>query len=1189
MSIRFRRSFLIIISAVCMVLGARSEAASSRLQLVKGGKGGPPARTAATAKGAGAARLALVRRGYTVNADGRVGAMVEMSEPSAVEVYLQAQRAGVAGSGTAAAASVEVQASALARAQMARLDQAQRDLAEVLTSPGIGADVIYRVQRVYNGVAVQVDPARLDEIGRLPGVKAVHPLVPKRRENFTSVPFIGAPQVWGGVAGGPITGAGVKVGVIDTGIDYLHKDFGGSGAYRGDGTYTSANWPKTAKVVGGYDFCGDNYDASGVDGSTTPVPDPDPMDCFGLDSSGNAIITHGSHVAGTLAGYGENADGSTFAGPWNASTPISTLGMGPGVAPGAQLYALRIFGCGGVSNLVTPALDWAVDPNNDGNFSDHLDVVNLSLGSSYGAPDDPDAQAAERAASLGVIVVAAAGNDNDGYFIVGTPSNATRAISVAAVGDPGVLYPDLVVNTPDAIAGDYVVEAAEFGPPLPSAGITSDLVWANPHNGCSSFSNAAAMQGKVAMMDRGSCNFTVKVKNAQLAGATAAIVADNVDEGPIVMSGTDATITIPSVSMFFVDAQGLEADLPTPGVNVTLTGLLMTDAMASFSSRGPRTGDALLKPDVAAPGLQIFSVEGGSTNQGIVLDGTSMATPHVAGTMALLRQLHPDWSVEELKALLMNTGHDVTIYPNATPPLVGPGRIGAGRVDVAAAAQAPGVAFCADDAGAVSVSFGAVEVSGTTALTKHVTVENKSAAAVTYAVGYAPFATVPGVSISFPLGDSVTVPAGGSAEVDVLLTATAANMRHTMDPSVFTTSEGFARFWLSEEDGYLTLTPASGPVLRVPVYATLRPVSAMSALQTSLGVPGSPAAATLDLVGKGISTGTAYPNDILSLVSAFELVEDNPDPSVSDARFLGVATDYATQVANGKALADSTIYFGIAMQQNWSNPVPVVYDILIDTNGDGKDDYDLFITDFDPGDDVYEAALCSLSTNICSLLPANGVTPDVLDTAPLDSNVVVLPVSANALGLGAGKSQFKFYFNRATGAQVHHSYDPTSAGLTFGGSFAVSGSGQPIFPDLPTTSIQVSGNQASYTTDGASGILLLHHHNGAGARAQTIAAEFGACTVSATASGPATVAVNSAAAFQATATGSSCSGSATYTWDFGDGTPFSSNQNPSHTYAVGGTYAWRLLASFGDFSTTRTGTITVTDPRTTKPRRHLNT
>ena len=122
-----------------------------------------------------------------------------------------------------------------------------------------------------------------------------------------------------------------------------------------------------------------------------PKPDPNPMDCNG----------HGTHVSGTATGTGVNADGTAYAGPYNGSVDTAAMGIGPGVAPGAELYGLRVFGCAGSTNLTAAAINWATDPNRDGDPSDHVDVINMSLGSAYGTPDDPSAAASNNAAALG--------------------------------------------------------------------------------------------------------------------------------------------------------------------------------------------------------------------------------------------------------------------------------------------------------------------------------------------------------------------------------------------------------------------------------------------------------------------------------------------------------------------------------------------------------------------------------------------------------------------------------------------------------------------------------------------------------------------------------------------------------------------------------------------------------------------
>ena len=149
----------------------------------------------------------------------------------------------------------------------------------------------------------------------------------------------------------------------------------------------------SAKVVGGHDFVGNAYNADPADPAYDPVarPDDNPLDCNG----------HGSHVAGTSAGYGVNADGTTYTGGYGPGLDPKTLRIGPGMAPEADLYALKVFGCEGSTDVTMQAIEWALDPNGDGIPTDHLDVINLSLGSDYGLADDADAMAIDRAMQAG--------------------------------------------------------------------------------------------------------------------------------------------------------------------------------------------------------------------------------------------------------------------------------------------------------------------------------------------------------------------------------------------------------------------------------------------------------------------------------------------------------------------------------------------------------------------------------------------------------------------------------------------------------------------------------------------------------------------------------------------------------------------------------------------------------------------
>ena len=224
--------------------------------------------------------------------------VIELEDEPAVIIYQAAQRRP-----WSAAAAVQ-----MSRAQIARIEAKQQNLLAALRP--LNALILYRTQRVYNGIAAIVEARHLDAIRRLPGVKAVRPLIPKSLDNWHSVPSIGAAQVWEAAG---LTGEGVTIGIIDSGIDYLHADFGGpaaAAAYTANDTlvitdtYQGRPLFPTAKVAGGWDFVGDDYAADGgnpaLTASNLPRPDPDPAPCYTHTNTAN----HGTHVAGTAAGNG---------------------------------------------------------------------------------------------------------------------------------------------------------------------------------------------------------------------------------------------------------------------------------------------------------------------------------------------------------------------------------------------------------------------------------------------------------------------------------------------------------------------------------------------------------------------------------------------------------------------------------------------------------------------------------------------------------------------------------------------------------------------------------------------------------------------------------------------------------------------------------------------------------------------
>ena len=1034
---------------------------------------------------------------------GEVDVVIELQDEATAKVYAHAL-----GNQSDRAANPQQRAAAqgAARAQMARIRGAQQRVLAQLGAAGRNARVLYSVQTAYNGIAAKIDASLVPQLRAHADVKAVHRLPIHYIDNSTSVPFIKAVNAW--TATGGNSGQGIKIALIDTGVDYLHANFGGPGTAA---AYTANNraiiepgtFP-TAKVVGGKDFAGDAYT-----GSNTPVPDPDPLDCNG----------HGSHVAGTAAGLGVNANGTTFLGPYDNTTPFSSFLIGPGVAPRADIYALKIFGCTGSTGLTIQAINFAVDPNGDGDPSDHLDVINMSLGSNFGTATDSSAVASSNAALAGVIVVAAAGNAGDTHYIVSSPATSTRTIAVGNIVDFGIQNAALQVNSPAAIAGNKAALPAAFNPVVASTtNVTGSIKLANDGStnivpgspagtvgtttdACQTFP-AGFFTGQLALVDRGGgCGFTVKVKNAQDAGATGVIVANNA-AGTVSMGGADPTITIQSLSITLADGNAIKAQL-AGGVNATLRITTLADTVSASTSRGSRRQDSGAKPDISAPGTTIISTGFGTGNQPATISGTSMATPHISGAMALLRQLHPDWSVAELKALVMNTAnHDLFTGIDGAGSKFGVARVGAGRADLKDASEAEVIAFADDDTGGVGVSFGAPEIVGTSTDTRTVRVENKGVVDATYTVGYTGLTDVPGVDYSFPDGPTVTVPAGGSTTLRIQLNANAAAMKHPRDATSAQTQAGNPRHYLSEESGYITMTPASGTSLRVPVIATPRPASNMSTTHNYVLFTAPAGSTSIGLTGQDVNTGLAFPTDERSLVSAFELQTISPatvpatsPASNADVKAVGVTSDFK---ATGNAVtANTKIYFAIATHGAWSTPSDVTFNIFIDRDRNGTDDFQIINTAFadtagNPFDVFVTARRPAPFTAGFTLDSFVNNVNSNLDTVPYNTNMMIIPVNAAALGLTTADAKFNYRIvtqSRGFGAVIDtiatRTYDARNPGFDLTGGVP----GLTLYSDLNGASIPVNYNKANYQANGSQGILLLHHHNAFGGHDQILSAQ----------------------------------------------------------------------------------------------------
>jgi len=548
--------------------------------------------------------------------------------------------------------------------------------------------VIYSYKMVLNALAVEAPQKFADEIANL-NVDFIEAderfAVPTSIQKKSSVQalkaslaeknsmtFIGVDKVHGNltVKNGdkgaiPVLGQGVKVGVIDTGIDYTHKMLGGSGdvaLYESiDANSSSVHFPNL-KVVGGKDFVGATYTPGNhIYRNRIPQPDANPIDRDG----------HGTHVAGTVAGLGDGVN--TYSG----------------AAPGADLYALKVFGDGGggtSDTVVIAALEYAADPNGDLNPDDKLDVVNLSLGGGFGKPHNLYSVAIENLTNGGILAVAAAGNSGPVSNIVGAPSTAASALSVAASVDD--LPQNIEFNAAKfKVEGveDLFVEALEGGITKPLEDLSAlegELFYIGLASADLSAEQKQGLKGKVALIDRGEVAFSDKLGRALSGGAIGVVMVNN-QPGPAIVMGGEGTFDIPGVMVTQTVGESLKRALISAPVTADLKPGEMirkpqfVDTLASFSSQGPRDLDALIKPEIAAPGQAIISAEAGGGDRGVMLGGTSMASPHMAGVAALLIQYKRNLKPEEVKAILMNTSvlisdEDDSIYPVS--------RQGAGRV-----------------------------------------------------------------------------------------------------------------------------------------------------------------------------------------------------------------------------------------------------------------------------------------------------------------------------------------------------------------------------------------------------------------------------------------------------------------------------------------------------------------------------
>ncbi|MFF0145652.1 PA domain-containing protein [Amycolatopsis sulphurea] len=1042
-------------------------------------------------------------------AQGEITAFVELAKKPAVDAFKAEESKG------------KEKAKQAARAAKNDVAAAVSSVVGQLRTADASTKLVTQTSNAVAGAVVTADAAKIRELAKRPDVASVRTVVPKTRTNATAEQLTNTLASWQKTGK---FGDDVRVGVIDDGIDYTHADFGGPGtpeAFKSvDSTKPTPLFPN-AKVVGGTDLVGDKYDSEGKNGSKTPAPDPNPIACG----------EHGTHVAGTIAGFGVNADGSTFTGDYRKlnKKKLEDMRIGPGTAPKALLYAIKVFGCKGSTNVTSQALDWALDPDGDGDFTDHLDVVNLSLGSDFGAPDDPDSLFVRKLAQNGVVPVISAGNGGDLNDIAGSPSNTPEALSVANTRDAGDLKD--AVETTAPITGRQPGQYSQDYTGYDTLDLAAQVVPLSVDNkaGCAAYSaeDKAKVAGKIAWLEWDDndatrpCGSAARANNAQAAGAKGVLLSSTLEHPAAGIAGNAG---VPMFQFTGKATAAMRPGLAAGTLNVRLFGdgrtslqtddQSIVDTVSSSTSRGGR-GPAV-KPDVAAPGDTITSALRGSGNGRSVKTGTSMAAPHASGITALVRQAHPEWNVEEVKADVVGTAaHDVSDGKGHT---YAPQRVGTGRIDAKAALDNQVLTYVQDDPGAVSVTFGTVEAAGPVTVSKTVKVVNKGVKPVEYSVGYEAVNSLPGVEYTV---DKKSVKVGPRSAATVKVTLQIADpkaLRKVMDPTMEATQSGSARQFVADASGRVAFTPKNGATvpLRVAVYSAPKPVSAITT-PTGVRFNGDADQAVLNLGGKGIDQGDGAQR-YRSLISMLELQAESPqlpecDTHVTsdctlnrtakggDLRYVGAASTASLAKAQGEP-EKATLAFGISTWSDFanlgSNTVPFVD---IDTNGDGKPDFETYVTK-SAGTDALFASTVSLTkpnNPRVDLQAINGQLGNV-DTNVFDSNVMVLPVSIAALGIDPKAASHRISYT--VGVNGFYTAPGVSDGLidsvktplsfdALAPAYAVQGGGDAALTYVakPGSALVVNRNKASVAGDKPMGLLALEHHNATGTRASVVRIE----------------------------------------------------------------------------------------------------
>lgn len=588
------------------------------------------------------------------------------------------------------------------KAYRAQLNALRNDFNAWLRANAPAANVTHQFDIALNAVSVDLNGTSLDVLRQAPQVADVqyeslyHPLT-----DDPDLGLIKAVQAWQVAGGAANAGANVKVAIIDTGIDINHPCFSDSG------------YP-AQQQLGDHRFTNNKVIAAKVFNNRIPT----------RGYTAQAIQEHGTHVAGTVGcnfGTPAKVDGVTI--PYTVS----------GVAPRVLLGNYNVFPAD-VSNARSEDIFQALEEA----YADGFDVANMSLGGGQHGVQDLVSAAVDRLDQANMVVAVAAGNSGPGYLTVESPGSAARALTAGASTVPHYIGAMVKVNGAQygAAVGDFATLATDLTAPL---AVVMD--GASLSRACSPLA-PGSLTGKIALISRGSCTFSTKIRDAQNAGALAVLVVNTAVGDPIAM-GQDGTANQPNIPAFMLSAADGAVVRGFNGSSVTISAALAyietpnADFLANFSSWGPTPVDFRIKPDVVAPGVNVLSsiplAYCGGASCWAFFQGTSMATPHLAGSAAVLRGLYPDWSAAEIRSAIVNTADRSVLksFVNGGP-IRDVNAVGSGRENLLAAVNA---SVALDP---VSASFGAVPFGSGQTQPLTVTLTSLRSSAATYSLSITP-------------------------------------------------------------------------------------------------------------------------------------------------------------------------------------------------------------------------------------------------------------------------------------------------------------------------------------------------------------------------------------------------------------------------------------------------------------------